>query len=186
MITNLPIPDAYQISFANLSFARPVNGRLLAGEYPSAKNAAEAEAKLARFLNSGVTFFLDLTEAGEYNLRPYETAVQHMAAARGQAITHHRMAIPDVSTPTPAFMTTILDTLDERLGQGETVYVHCFGGIGRTGTVIGCWLVRHGLTGEQALAQIAAWRQGTPDGWKQSPETAAQRQMVVNWSARND
>ena len=36
--------------------------------------------------------------------------------------------------------------------------------------------------GEQALAQIAAWRQGTPDSWKRSPETAAQRQMVLAWT----
>ena len=78
-------------------------------------------------------------------------------------------------------MAEILDTLDAALAQGETVYVHCFGGIGRTGTVVGCWLVRHGLTGEQALAQIAAWREGTPDEWNQSPETASQRQMALAW-----
>lgn len=182
MTNHLPTPDAYHVSFANLSFIQPVNGRLLAGEYPGAKDAAAAEAKLTRFLDSGVTFFLNLTEAGEYNLRPYATTIQTLAATREQVITHHRMAIPDVSTPTATFMTAILNMLDEALAQGETVYVHCFGGIGRTGTVIGCWLVRHGLTGEQALAQIAAWRQGTPDGWKSSLETRAQRQMVLNWS----
>lgn len=182
MTNRLPTPDAYHVSFANLTFTQPVNGRLLAGEYPGAKDAAAAEAKLARFLASGITFFFDITEADEYNLRPYATIVQAMAAAHGQTITHQRMAIPDVSTPTPAFMRGILDALDEALEQGETVYVHCFGGIGRTGTVIGCWLVRHGLTGGQALAQIAAWRQETPDGWKPSPETRAQRQMVLNWS----
>lgn len=33
------------------------------------------------------------------------------------------------------------------LAAGQTVYVHCYGGIGRTGTVVGCWLVRHGLSG---------------------------------------
>ena len=35
------------------------------------------------------------------------------------------------------------------------VYVHCWGGIGRTGTTVGCWFVRHGRTGDQALAEIA-------------------------------
>ncbi len=128
-----------------------------------------------------MTFFLDLTEAGEYNLRPYAAEVQELAAARGLTVTHRRMPVPDLVTPAPAFMGKILDTLDGALGRGEMVYVHCFGGIGRTGTVVGCWLVRHGLASQQALAQIAAWRQGTPDGWKQSPETAAQRQMVTTW-----
>jgi hypothetical protein len=185
MITPIPLPtpDAYRVT-PPASAAMPANGRLLAGEYPSAKDAAEAIVKLNRFLDSGITFFLDLTEAGEYNLRPYAAQIAQLAAARRPpcAITHRRLTIPDMGTPDPATMTRILATLDAALAQGETVYIHCFGGIGRTGTVVGCWLVRHGLTGQQALAQIAAWRAGTPDGWKQSPETAAQRQLVLDWS----
>jgi len=159
-----------------------VNGRLLAGEYPSAKDPAAAAAKLLRYLDSGVTFFLDLTEADEYNLRPYAAQIQQMAAARGLNVTHRRLAIPDMGTPSAAAMTAILDVVDGALAQGETVYIHCFGGIGRTGTVVGCWLARHGVPGAQALAQIAAWRAGTPDGQRPSPETAAQRRMVLTWS----
>ena len=181
--TPLPTPDAYWIT-PPAPFTMPANGRLLAGEYPSAKDAAEALAKLNSFLDSGITFFLDLTEAGEYNLRPYAAQVAQLAAARRPpvVITHRRRPIPDMGTPDPATMTLILAALDTALAQGETVYVHCFGGIGRTGTVIGCWLARHGLTGQQALSQIAAWRADTPDGWKQSPETAVQRQLVLDWS----
>jgi hypothetical protein len=179
--SQLPLPtcDAYWVTLPNTAVL--ANGRFLAGEYPSAKDAHAAAAKLARYLDSGITYFLDLTEAGEYNLRPYATQIQQLAAARGLSVTHRRMPIPDLGTPSPAFMTEILDTLDAALAQGETIYVHCFGGIGRTGTVMGCWLARHGLPGAQALAQIAAWRKGTPDGWKPSPETAVQRQMVLTW-----
>jgi protein-tyrosine phosphatase len=61
------------------------------------------------------------------------------------------------------------------------VYVHCFGGIGRTGTVVGCYLVRHGADAETALAEIARRRQGTPDGYRRSPETNEQRQFVLTW-----
>lgn len=177
----LPTPDAYEVVFTEIFHPLPTHVRLLAGEYPSAKEINEARAKYMRFLEAGITYFLDLTEAGEYNLRPYAAEVQQMAAARGQDITHQRMAIPDMGTPTTAQMVVILDTIDYALDREEIVYVHCFGGIGRTGTVIGCWLVRHGLTGRQALSQIAAWRRGTPDGWKQSPETTRQRQMVLHW-----
>jgi hypothetical protein len=48
--------------------------------------------------------------------------------------------------------------------------------------VVGCYLVRHGLSGEAALARIARLREGTPDGGRRSPETDAQRQMVRVWS----
>jgi len=181
MIRLLPTPDSYEVVFDGLT-AVPPHGRLLAGEYPSAFFQDEAEAKLDRYLDAGVTFFLDLTEAGEYQLREYATAVQAKATARGQQVTHHRQAVPDMSAPSATQMTKILDTLDTALENGETVYVHCFGGIGRTGTVIGCWLVRHGLTGEEALANIAAWRANTPDGYRTSPETNLQRQMVRRWT----
>lgn len=73
-------------------------------------------------------------------------------------------------------MQMILDTLDSAMESGHTVYLHCHGGRGRTGTVVGCWLVRHGRTGEQALARIAELR-----GDHESPETREQRAFVLNW-----
>ena len=55
--------------------------------------------------------------------------------------------------------------------------------MGRTGTVIGCWLVRHGSTAGDALAQVAEGWQGmekfTPG--RESPETSGQREYVHNW-----
>ena len=59
--------------------------------------------------------------------------------------------------------------------------LHCFGGIGRTGTVVGCYLVRHGAEPEAALAEIARRRQGTPDGYRHAPETDEQRRLVLTW-----
>ena len=177
----LPIPDSYWVTVPPLSA-----GRLLAGEYPGAEDPAAATRKLGRFLDAGVTTFVDLTERGEYSLRPYAAEIIALGAARGRTIAHHRRPIPDLGAPAPEDMARILDTIDEALAAGQTVYVHCFGGIGRTGTVIGCWLVRHGLSGEAALRQIAAWRAGTPDGHRVSPETEVQRRMIMQWSEPRD
>ena len=129
-----------------------------------------------------MTAFIDLTEDGEYRLRPYAAEVVALGAARGMTVTHQRRPIPDLGAPAPAQMVATLDAIDAALARGETVYVHCYGGIGRTGTVVGCWLVRHGLSGEAAMRQIAAWRTGTPDGSRVSPETTAQRQMIMQWN----
>ncbi len=166
-----PIPDSYWV--------RP--GKLLAGEYPRTLDDEISQVKLGRFLEAGVTFFLDLTQAGEYRLKPYASLLEAIAAGLGQEVLHQRMPIRDLDTPTLAKMARILDTIDTALEANHIVYVHCFGGIGRTGTVIGCYLVRHGLNSEAALAEIARLRQGIPDGWRRSPETEAQRQMVRSW-----
>ena len=70
--------------------------------------------------------------------------------------------IPDMGTPTAGHVIQILDDIDTVRADGGTVYVHCWGGIGRTGTVIGCRLVRHGLDGGDAIARIAELRREIP------------------------
>lgn len=176
-----PIPDSYWVDFANLEFDRFPTGRLLAGEYPGAKEDHEMALKIGRFLDAGVSLFIDLTEAGEYQLKPYAPTLAAAAGEQGLIVAHQRVSIPDMSVPGKVQMRRSLDSIDGALEKGETVYVHCYGGIGRTGTTIGCWLVRHGMSGRQALASIGAWRRGTPDGWRESPETEEQLQMVLGW-----
>ena len=95
-----PIPDSYWV----------VPGRLLAGEYPGAQAYTEARHKLRLFLDAGITFFLDLTEAGE--LAPYAALLQEEAASRGIAVEHHRMPIPDLGNPAPARVVRTLDAID--------------------------------------------------------------------------
>ena len=171
MTTPLPHGNCYRVA-----------PQVIAGEYPGSKGRGDAQARIARHLDAGITCFLDLTKAGE--LAPYADVLAQAAAARGREALHHRMPIRDGSIPTsPATMRAILDTLDAALAAGHTVYVHCRGGIGRTGTVVGCWLVRHGMTGDEALATIARHWQGVEKFWRQprSPETDEQHAYVRAW-----
>jgi protein-tyrosine phosphatase len=167
-----PIPDSYWVQ----------PGQLLAGEYPGDWSDEISREKLRLLLNVGVSLFLDLTQAGEYGLEPYTPTLEKEATVIGRMVVHQRMSIRDRGTPSPEQMTHILDTIDAALAEGKTVYVHCYAGIGRTGTVVGCYLVRHGMSGEEALAEIARLRRAISDGWITSPETAAQRGMVRGWS----
>ncbi len=159
-----------------------VPGRFLAGEYPGALEDVEARHKLIWLLDNRVTFFLNLTGEYEAGLRPYDRLLFEEAGRRGLEVVHTRMPIRDLSTPSPEGMSSILRVLDVALENGRTVYLHCYGGVGRTGLVVGCYLVRHGLSGKQALARIADLRRGTPDGWKRSPETSDQVEMMMAWN----
>lgn len=163
-----PIPECYWV--------RP--GALLAGEYPGHLDALEAQAKVRRLVAAGVTCFLDLTEDGE--LIPYEPLLQ-AKGPEAPALEYRRIPIRDMDTPTVETMRAILDLIDARIAAGHVVYVHCWGGIGRTGTVVGCYLVRDGMAGPEALAEITRLRKDTPDGWVASPQTTAQRRMVLTW-----
>ena len=58
--------------------------------------------------------------------------------------------------------------------------MHCWGGVGRTGTVVGCWLVRHGLDGGDPIAAIAQLRASIA-GERPSPETPGQAALVRGW-----
>jgi protein-tyrosine phosphatase len=168
-----PVPNSYWVQ----------PRKLLAGEYPGALAGERSWLKLRPLLDAGVTFFLDLTHAGE--LEPYAPLLEAEAARTGARLVHRRLPIRDVSVPaTPQEMVTILDTIDQAIADGHVVYVHCWGGIGRTGTVVGCHLVRHGLGGEAALVEVDRLFRTMAKGpyRNRSPETDEQEDWVRNWS----
>lgn len=56
----------------------------------------------------------------------------------------------------------------ERVRRGEGVIVHCLGGVGRTGTVLGCALRELGYSADEAVAAIRAHRPGWPESsWQE-------------------
>lgn len=160
-----------------------VSGRFAAGEYPGALNRKEAAYKLRILLEAGISRFIDLTDPCE-RLEPYSEVAAEEASRLGTSVEYSQHSIVDLNVPqSPQHMVAILDAIDAALSEGETVYAHCWGGVGRTGTVVGCWLVRHGRTGDEALAQIAEWWKGMEKRYRtpRSPEMPRQREYVRKW-----
>lgn len=161
-----------------------VPGKLLAGCYPGELEVQAATGKLSRLLDVGIRCVIALIEADEAGrdglpFVPYEPMLGALAEAHAVRVEIERHAIRDMSVPTRAEMRRTLDAIDARLAADRGVYVHCWGGYGRTGTVVGCWLARHGLaTGPGVLRRLCELRTGLKG---ESPQTDEQRAMVLAW-----
>jgi len=162
-------------------------GRLLAGFFPADTSSEKTDQKLSALLDAGVTCVFNLMEADETNregqgFADYVPRLQELARQRGRTAECVRHPIQDRTTPTAAFMRGILDDLAARLAGGATVYVHCWGGRGRTGTVIGCHLVRsRKLSGLAAIALLHELTKHESATFWPAPEMPGQRAFVAEW-----
>ncbi len=183
--------EAHEVPFSRSYWVHPTE--LLAGCYPGAPDSREAERKLAGLLDAGIRCVINLMEPEETDHHgnpfvPYEPVLQRLAVERGITIQCINMPIPDQCVPTKQFMSEILDLIDECIIDPEGLtcptptYIHCWGGKGRTGTVVGCWLARHGIAnGDEALRQVQYLRRNDPTANQPSPENRIQCNMVRKW-----
>lgn len=169
--TKRPLPESYWV----------LPERFLAGEYPGHINEELTRKRVDALIEAGFDLFIDLTKPEE-NL-PYAGILQEEAKIYEVQATYLRFPIGDFGLPTAQQMNSILDAIDESLQAGRKIYLHCWGGIGRTGTTVGCYLVRQGKTGEEALEQLSIWWRGVPKSryHLHSPETLEQMEFVRAW-----
>ena len=77
-------------------------------------------------------------------------------------------------------MIEILDRIEQSIEHGRPVYTHCWSGRGRTGTVVGCYLARHGYASWQKIIEIIQdIRKNTIDHDHPSPEASEELDMVL-------
>jgi len=164
-----------------------VDGLFLAGAYPGAPEPDKHEQKIQALLDAGVRQIINLMEPDETDHRgrpfvPYDDLVAQLCPDAKCV----RSAIQDLSVPSVEQMQSVLDTIDESLQAGRAIYVHCWGGVGRTGTVVGCWLLGHGLADPTNVLDVLMRlrKQDRERGQRMSPETVAQQRFVKQWLAQ--
>lgn len=119
-----------------------------------------------------VDTFVLLVEDHELQMLGVPTLADVMAAHGIELIRH---SIVDTRVPDdPTTLRQSLDLIRVRLAAGRTVAIACRGGVGRTGTVVGCLLRDGGLDAKAAIALTRASRHGTI-------ENDDQERFVENW-----
>ena len=167
-------------------------GRVLVGRYPGTLPGETTEAAIGAIASAGVDTFVCLQAevpahggaAYPAGLEPYADLARAALAPLGREPAFVHLGIPDLQ-PAPRFgdLVRLVDDLADRVERGRVLYIHCWGGKGRTGLVAACLLLKlfgGTLTPDDALARLGALiRVRLPDEPAPlSPETDAQRAQV--------
>ncbi len=131
---------------------------LAACRYPRSEKA------LRELAERGVTLLVNLHE------RPHSRAVLGR-----HDLTELHLPVRDFTAPTLEQLEHGIAAIEHAISNGQKVAVHCGGGLGRTGTLLACYLVKCGLTPEDAIARIRALRPG-------SVETPQQEAAVQHYA----
>lgn len=113
-------------------------------------------------LKAKARFLISLTE----NLPPHATLF-------GEGLYH--LPITDLSVPSPQFeaqWVKLAPLFHKALDEGETIAIHCFAGLGRTGTIAARLLIERGMKAHEAIDYVRLHRKG-------AIETQEQREYLL-------
>jgi len=131
-------------------------------------------ADLARVQQWGTCMVVSLIEEHEFSDLEVE-ALPHDVEHLGMKWRH--LPIRDLSLPGKRFNDLWPEVGQEimaALQAGQRIFLHCKGGLGRTGTVAACLLIESGMPAEEAIVQVRLARPNTI-------ETAIQEWFVTRY-----
>lgn len=130
--------------------------RVAACKYPRGDRALQELA--AR----GVTLLINLHQ------RPHPRA-----ALVRYGLTEIHLPVPDFASPAPEQLECGVIAIERAVSDGQRVAVHCGAGLGRTGTLLACYMVKRGLGPEEAIARMRAIRSGSVETPRQEAAVAS-------------
>jgi protein-tyrosine phosphatase len=132
------------------------------------------EQDVANWKSSGIKAVLSLLTSEEQKELELGNEAQEV---RSQGLEFSSLPIPDLQVPrSESKLAEALDSLTVNLSAGRNVLVHCRQGIGRTGLIAACLLMKSGMSPGAAVEAVSTVR-GMP-----VPETPEQRDWIERYA----
>jgi protein-tyrosine phosphatase len=147
--------------------------RGISARYPGVVFRRDLDRDLATLRASGVGYLLLLVEDAELD-RWGDPRIVERGRAAGIELVRAPLADGDAPSDVEA-MDAMLDGLDAARRRGH-VAIACLGGVGRTGTVAACAMVRSGLSVAKAIATVRRVRH------PEAVETRRQEAFVAGYA----
>ena len=167
-----------ELKYKPIGYSYRVDDNVWAGEYPVWEWEQGARMRqLKLFTDFGINYFLDLTENGE--MPPYAPFLTNN-------IGRHTFPIPNGCIPhSVKWVVDLFRIINGVLNKPETkLYIHCHGGVGRTGTIVACYYIYFkGMPADNALAEMRR-RYATHgrSAWMSAPETEVQLNFIKEFA----
>ena len=153
---------------------------LMAGSYPL-QNTKSNNRIRASVLKQKFDVFINLMQKDEKDhdgdyFKDYKSFINYDA-------TIIRMPIKDMDIPTPFQTMKLIKTIDRFINDNKNIYLHCWGGLGRTGTIVGCYLIEKKLANKSnVFSKINELKANSSLAKFNSPQTEEQKEFIINWS----
>ena len=158
-LQDYPLTEEEKQSFVLPNFSWLIENCLAGVAYPRSEDA------LVLLQKQGVQALLNLSEEAlpAEVLRKYRLQAEHLPIA-------------DFTAPTLEQVERALVIIDGFLGHDLPVAVHCGAGLGRTGTILACYLVAQGSSARSAIEQVRTRRPGSIETLEQEAVIEAYEQ----------